>query len=577
VVEARITIVAAMPVQFKFRGEKAFRSLLNVTTPCTLQRVKSAIYEQARISDSSTDLTLDDASTNKALDARALLVPDALVQLVVRRTPFQQDTLALAMVPFSSTDVSSSAAQECLAIDRVVDQHNVNNMALLSAPQQQQGFRYNRSYNLALSNATKRKREGYDGESDDDDVFEVADPPPPTYTCYRCGTVGGKPESHWVLECTTNKDPDHVCKIRTARGVPRAFLQKVSSIEEGQEKSAGGVTFTLPGHSGHYIIAHQEASYEDKKLRLGDTVQEKVTAAFSDGAKRVEESLKCPLCSQMFRQAMLVPCCGATYCSDCVVDRLAHSSVDNSCCPGCGNEVLVHQLIVNEDIRRQVEQVTRSSQAMAIASNKKQEHQLALKDSAPSSSQATTSLSLTAALKDRINRPRKHAAETGGEGSEALALTDRPAAGEGMASGPSWQPLGLGPMLARENFSAWKSLVRTGAPHPTVKAQFEDWQKKMREFAGPALKKATSSSTAATSAPTPGKSSARPSAPVTAPASMNLPAQAAAGASAPPSEESFKEWQRMLRERRTVISSPSEGSSGGGARKRARKSKRRSR
>jgi len=37
-----------MPVQFKFRGEKAFRGLLNVTTPCTLQRVKNAIYEQAQ-------------------------------------------------------------------------------------------------------------------------------------------------------------------------------------------------------------------------------------------------------------------------------------------------------------------------------------------------------------------------------------------------------------------------------------------------------------------------------------------------------------------------------------------------
>merc|ERR1719356_324892 len=277
------------------------------------------------------------------------------------------------------------------------------------------------------------------------------EPPPPNYTCRRCGTTGGKPESHWIWECPTNDDPDHMKKVRTAKGVPRQFLKKVSSIEEGQEQSAGGVTFTLPGHSGHYIIAHQNASYEEQKLRVGDTVQEKVTTAFSEGAKRVEESLKCPLCHQLFRQAVLAPCCGATFCSDCVVDRLHHSSIEHGRCPGCSEEVLAHQLVANEDIRKQVEQVSRSSKAAAVASQK-------ISDSR----EKTTGFVVDLALKDRVNRPRKYA-EDAASGSRTLALTDGSVAGApAHALGANWQPLGFGAMLGVEQFAYWQQAARAG-------------------------------------------------------------------------------------------------------------------
>lgn len=298
-----------MPVQFKFRGEKAFRTLLNVTTPCTAVRVKNAIYEQARINADQTELSLDDAATGAALDERALLVQDSLVQVVVKRTPVQAlaivaptlepdpDLGALVAIPERSRDDA-----EDLAIDRVVEQHDAMGMGNSSSSSSHVLLRYSRSYRLAAQERAKQ-REGYAGaSSEEEEEFEVTEPPPPNYTCHRCGITGGGPESHWVWECPTNEDPDHVKKVRTARGVPRDFLKKVSSLEEAQEKSAGGVTFSLPGLSGHYIFAH-EATLEEKKRRVGDTVKEKVVTAFTDGARKIEETLKCPLCHQMFRQA----------------------------------------------------------------------------------------------------------------------------------------------------------------------------------------------------------------------------------------------------------------------------------
>mmetsp|Transcript_103806 Transcript_103806/g.289118 ORF Transcript_103806/g.289118 Transcript_103806/m.289118 type:complete len:534 (+) Transcript_103806:107-1708(+) len=482
-----------MPVQFKFRGEKAFRSLLNVTTPCTLQRVRNAIYEQARISDATTDLALEDSGTGGALDPRTLLVQDALVQVIVRRTPVQsrpteQPAAAVQLDRTSSSTVlEAERSEEDLAIDRVVEQHDPAGMGIALASSSGALVRYSRSYRLAMGHRM-RQREGYDVGSDEEDgVLEALEPPPANYTCHRCGQVGGKPESHWIWECPTNEDPDHMKKVRTAKGIPRDFLRKVASVEEGQELSAGGVTFTLPGHSGHYIFAH-EATYEDKKLRVGDTVQEKVVTAFTEGAKKVEESLRCPLCHQMFRQATLSPCCGATFCSDCVIDRLAKSdSVENSRCPGCNKEVLAHQLIANEDIRKQVEQITKASKAMAIASHKERERPKAFE--------------IDAALKDRVNRPRKHGSD------EMLALTDSTPA-ESQQSVAYWHPLGFAPLLTAEQFAVWQHLARAGVP-PAVRERFQEWQRQLRGAALP-----------------------------------------------PPTKESFEEWQKMLREGKRPLPGP---------------------
>eukprot|EP00439_Symbiodinium_sp_Y106_P085120 s1633_g27.t1 len=461
-----------MPVQYKFRGEKAFRSLLNLTTPCTLQRVKSAIYEQARISDATTDLDLDDNATGAKLDPKALLLEGRLVQVLVRRIPKAdgQPSGSLAVDDVGGLGVDD----DDLAMDRVVQQHDVSGLGLASsgAP----SHRFNRSYNAAAS--SDRKQFGYDGSDEEEE--EPAEPPPEGYVCHRCGLTG----SHWVWECPTNDDPEHVKKVRPAKGIPRKWLRKVT-LEEAEEKSAGGVTLVVPGYSGHYIYDH-EASAEEKKRIVGDTVQEKVTIAFTQGARRVEESLKCPLCNQMFRQAVLAPC------SDCAIDRLAHSTTESSNCPGCGKEVLVHQLIPNEDIRRQV---TKASKATALAAQKEpQKPQSGFSMTAALKELATTSCSWSFGVRstcglyptqDRVNRPRKHAEEIAA-GDQPLALTDGSAASQPAPPQPppNWQPLAFGPLLTPEQFSRWQQTLRTG-DWTNAKAQFEDWQRRVKAAASP--------------------------------------------------------------------------------------------
>jgi len=465
-----------MPVYFKFRGERSFRNLQNVLTPCTVQRVKTAIYEQAGISDSATDLALDDASTSAPLQASILMIPESTVRLVVRRVPFKQDVETTT--PLVSLDVPNllEAEEEDLAIDRIVELHGVDSMGLSS------------SSDLGGKRSVRLKpREGYDradGEVDED-TLEAVEPPPLNYTCFRCGMTGGKPESHWIWECPTNDDPEHTKKVRVAKGVPRQFLQKVASIEEGQEMSAGGVTFTIPGHDGHYIIAHQDATVEEKKRRLGDTMREKLDTAFSAGARHVEGSLTCPLCNQMFRQAMLSPCCGASFCSDCIIDRLTHSSLENSVCPSCGEEVLAHQLVTNEDIRQQVEQVSKSSKAAAIASQKEKEQEaIELERQQVAGSQNRRALKNEGGTTPLLALPPsgKTTEETaplksGGNGGRDR---DRHRSRRSVGAPVSWHPLGFGPRLTPEQFHTWQRSLRGVEIAETVKGQFEEWQRQTK-------------------------------------------------------------------------------------------------
>eukprot|EP00931_Biecheleriopsis_adriatica_P060427 TRINITY_DN36295_c0_g1_i1.p1 TRINITY_DN36295_c0_g1~~TRINITY_DN36295_c0_g1_i1.p1 ORF type:complete len:1109 (-),score=344.96 TRINITY_DN36295_c0_g1_i1:64-3390(-) len=69
--------------------------------------------------------------------------------------------------------------------------------------------------------------------------------------------------------------------------------------------------------------------------------------------KQAQESLKCPICNELFREAVLVICCGTNFCRQCAVAGMAQSPLKNSC-PNCKAEV--QQLLPNHDLRKRVEE-----------------------------------------------------------------------------------------------------------------------------------------------------------------------------------------------------------------------------
>lgn len=81
--------------------------------------------------------------------------------------------------------------------------------------------------------------------------------------------------------------------------------------------------------------------------------------------REIPEELICTICKGIFRDAVMVPCCGSSFCDDCVRTALLESE-DNEC-PDCKEkETSPGTLIPNRFLRKSViDFLAESSNAMA--------------------------------------------------------------------------------------------------------------------------------------------------------------------------------------------------------------------
>ncbi|CAI2187249.1 17936_t:CDS:10, partial [Funneliformis geosporum] len=127
---------------------------------------------------------------------------------------------------------------------------------------------------------------------------------PPNYVCYRCGQKG-----HWIQACPTNGDRsfDHM-KVRKTTGIPRSFLQKVEQVPPGGK----GVLVT---QDGNLVIAQaNEAAWQKFHARQKSYV---TTNEVLEETLPVPPELQCMICARLLREAVITPCCQASFCDEC--------------------------------------------------------------------------------------------------------------------------------------------------------------------------------------------------------------------------------------------------------------------
>lgn len=349
-------------IEFKFHGEKSFRDLTFSSKILTAEIVKAAICEQLRL---STDMDIELENEEGQIPLGTTWTNEEKISIVCRRIPRSRDpTVTAASLAADAAKNDVHRTQEDAAIDRLCERQGLD--VIMEKDNSPKGsgpvLRYSKSYRYAVKQQERQEKREVNTAAPSASTGEDASaeekkerPVPPDYVCNRCGH-----SDHWFWNCPTIDDPDHVRKVRTAKGIPRFYLTKVKDVEEAQARSLGGVTLVIPGNQTHYVWTHNPDKQEHRD-RVGDTIQEKVVTAFSVGAKQVEESLKCPLCRRLFRSAVLAPCCGASFCSECAIERLCHNGTAGNQCPDCTKELMAHQLVPNQDLRNQVEAVLRAS------------------------------------------------------------------------------------------------------------------------------------------------------------------------------------------------------------------------
>ena len=155
--------------------------------------------------------------------------------------------------------------------------------------------------------------------------------PPHGYICYRCGKKG-----HWIQACPTNDDPNYENKNRIKRttGIPRSMLKKIDQSEIDNLDDAQRQNLMVNA-DGEYVFAQADEKAWKQHL-------ERVKAAGAaqkegeQGDKELQSrGLECPIDKRMFVNPMKTPCCGKTYCNDCIENALLESDLT---CPGCETE-----------------------------------------------------------------------------------------------------------------------------------------------------------------------------------------------------------------------------------------------
>ncbi|EDU44692.1 Zinc knuckle domain containing protein [Pyrenophora tritici-repentis] len=171
-------------------------------------------------------------------------------------------------------------------------------------------------------------------------VVVPSHPPPPGYVCRRCNIKG-----HWIQACPTNDDPDFkpVFQAKRTTGIPQSFLKKVEKPVD--EEAAKGVMLNA---DGEYVQVMTDTKTWDKFQEKTNASRARAASADAASKELRDRGLECPIDNQRFVDPVKTPCCGKTYCRECIDNALADGDL---VCPNCAKEdVLMDDLIADDEM-----------------------------------------------------------------------------------------------------------------------------------------------------------------------------------------------------------------------------------
>ncbi|XP_037545647.1 E3 ubiquitin-protein ligase RBBP6 isoform X2 [Nematolebias whitei] len=316
-------------VHYKFSSKLDYNTVTFDGLHITLSELKRQIMARERLKATDCDLQITNAQTREEYTDDDAHIPKHS-SVIVRRTPIG------GVKPAGRTFIVDRSDSAVVGSSRPTDSSPSLTLAQLA-----------KTPNLVDANASeedKIKAMMSQSNHEYDPIHyskKATGPPPAHYLCYRCEKSG-----HHIRNCPAlaqDKSAEAPKQVKTSKGIPQSFMVKV-------EPGAKGAMLT---NTGEYAIPaiDAEAYAQGKKERPPFVPHEQSSS--EDDSDPIPDELLCPICNDLMTDAVVIPCCGNSYCDDCIRTFLLDSE-EHICFTCKQSDVSPDNLIANKFLRQAV-------------------------------------------------------------------------------------------------------------------------------------------------------------------------------------------------------------------------------